>query len=100
MRISTPPSIFCKKSLIYNHEMKNALSASVFSLYCLISSSVVHADKAIPATTTHDRELLTAKKDLKSNYFVHKSVIIPHDEKKYRGGEDAASTSDQWLVGE
>jgi len=29
--------------------------------------------------------------------FVHKTVIIPHDQKKHRGGEDAA-TSDQLLV--
>ena len=31
-------------------------------------------------------------------YFVHKTVIIPHDEKKFRGGEDAAATSDTVLV--
>ena len=31
-------------------------------------------------------------------YFVHKSVIIPHDSKKNRGGEDAAATSEQFLV--
>jgi protein phosphatase PTC7 len=31
-------------------------------------------------------------------YFVHKTVIIPHDDKKHRGGEDAASTSPQFLV--
>lgn len=31
-------------------------------------------------------------------YFVHKSVIIPHDDKIHRGGEDAASTSDRFLV--
>jgi len=29
---------------------------------------------------------------------VHKTVIIPHDEKKFRGGEDSASTSDHLLV--
>ena len=31
-------------------------------------------------------------------YFVHKTVIIPHDDKKYRGGEDAAATSSHLLV--
>ena len=31
-------------------------------------------------------------------FFVHKTVIIPHDEKKYRGGEDAAATSSHLLV--
>eukprot|EP00535_Pseudo-nitzschia_heimii_P004576 CAMPEP_0197178654 /NCGR_PEP_ID=MMETSP1423-20130617/3871_1 /TAXON_ID=476441 /ORGANISM="Pseudo-nitzschia heimii, Strain UNC1101" /LENGTH=445 /DNA_ID=CAMNT_0042628439 /DNA_START=44 /DNA_END=1381 /DNA_ORIENTATION=+ len=30
--------------------------------------------------------------------FAHKTVIIPHDEKKHRGGEDAASTTDTMLV--
>ncbi|KAL3923342.1 MAG: hypothetical protein SGILL_001708, partial [Bacillariaceae sp.] len=33
-----------------------------------------------------------------SFHFVHKTVIIPHDQKKHRGGEDAASTSDRILV--
>ena len=31
-------------------------------------------------------------------YFRHKTVIIPHDEKKHRGGEDAAGASDTILV--
>ncbi|KAG7370522.1 stage II sporulation protein E SpoIIE [Nitzschia inconspicua] len=30
--------------------------------------------------------------------FLHKTVIIPHDAKKFRGGEDAAATTDQLLV--
>jgi len=31
-------------------------------------------------------------------YFEHKTVIIPHDDKKFRGGEDAAATSPSHLV--
>lgn len=31
-------------------------------------------------------------------YFIHKTVIIPHDQKKHRGGEDAAAASDTLLV--
>eukprot|EP00934_Nitzschia_sp_Nitz4_P000426 Nitzschia sp. Nitz4//scaffold241_size29735//20649//21683//NITZ4_008029-RA/size29735-processed-gene-0.14-mRNA-1//-1//CDS//3329543784//426//frame0 len=31
-------------------------------------------------------------------FFVHKSVLIPHDSKISRGGEDAISTSDKFLV--
>ena len=31
-------------------------------------------------------------------YFKHKTVIIPHDSKKHRGGEDSASSSDTVLV--
>ena len=31
-------------------------------------------------------------------HFVHKTIIIPHDEKLDRGGEDAAACTDQWLV--
>lgn len=30
--------------------------------------------------------------------FVHKTVMIPHDDKKHRGGEDAASTASNILV--
>ena len=30
--------------------------------------------------------------------FVHKTIIIPHDDKIHRGGEDAASTSEDMLV--
>lgn len=30
--------------------------------------------------------------------FVHKTIIIPHDDKKFRAGEDAASTTDHMLV--
>jgi hypothetical protein len=85
-------------------KMKNALSATAVSLcYLFSSSSLVQADK--PITTgaaspdAHDEVLATTTKDAKS-YFLHKSVIIPHDDKKHRGGEDAAATSDQWLVGE
>jgi protein phosphatase PTC7 len=33
-----------------------------------------------------------------SSRFVHKTVIIPHDQKKHRGGEDAAATTDRLLV--
>jgi len=31
-------------------------------------------------------------------HFISKTIIIPHDDKKFRGGEDAASTTDQILV--
>jgi hypothetical protein len=95
------------KNIPYPQEMKmkNALSATAISLcYLFSSSSLVQADK--PITTgaaasrdAHDEVLATTTKDAKS-YFLHKSVIIPHDDKKHRGGEDAAATSDQWLVGE
>lgn len=30
--------------------------------------------------------------------FVHKTIIIPHDDKLDRGGEDAAACTDAWLV--
>jgi hypothetical protein len=64
----------------------------------------VQADKKVPAgasSNSNQEELLSAE-DLKAEpslfYFEHKTVIIPHDEKKFRGGEDAASTSDRLLV--
>jgi len=31
-------------------------------------------------------------------YFDHKTVLIPHDDKKHRGGEDAAATSDTMII--
>ena len=34
----------------------------------------------------------------KGAYFVSKTVIIPHDDKKARGGEDAASVCDTLLT--
>jgi serine/threonine protein phosphatase PrpC len=32
------------------------------------------------------------------SYFLHKTVIIPADDKKFRGGEDAAKATDSLLV--
>jgi protein phosphatase PTC7 len=40
----------------------------------------------------------TPKTPLPRARFVHKTIIIPHDDKKFRAGEDAASTIDQMLV--
>ena len=31
-------------------------------------------------------------------YFLSKTIIIPHDDKKYRGGEDAAASDDNMLI--
>lgn len=31
-------------------------------------------------------------------YFLSKTIIIPHDDKKHRGGEDAAATDENMLV--
>lgn len=31
-------------------------------------------------------------------YFHSKTIIIPHDDKKYRGGEDAAAADENLLV--
>ena len=31
-------------------------------------------------------------------YFMSKTIIIPHDEKKYRGGEDAAANDETILT--
>lgn len=70
----------------------------------LLSSSVdfvVHASvPVVPdvegvTTTTEGRSAAAPPYTYK---FVHKTVIIPHDEKKFRGGEDSASTSDRILV--
>lgn len=62
-------------------------------------SQVVRGDKRVPVTpNTEGQELLSVNVDDLNFHFVHRTVIIPHDDKKFRGGEDAASTSDRWLV--
>lgn len=68
----------------------------VCSLLLLPFRNLVVCEKQVPIPSTNTEEILTTL-DLKYQ-FVHKSVIIPHDEKKFRGGEDAAATSDRWLV--
>ena len=72
----------------------------------LLSSSVdfvVHASVPVPdaegvTTTNEGRSAAAAAAPQYTYKFVHKTVIIPHDEKKFRGGEDSASTSDRILV--
>ena len=68
----------------------------VCSLLLLPFRNFVVGDKHVPIPTTFSEELISTV-DVKFQ-FVHKSVIIPHDDKKFRGGEDAAATSDRWLV--
>ena len=36
--------------------------------------------------------------DYNYHYFDHKTVMIPHDDKKKRGGEDAVAANDQFLI--
>lgn len=43
-------------------------------------------------------ESVSESEDAARYKFVHRTVIIPHDDKKHRGGEDAASTIDSMLV--
>jgi protein phosphatase PTC7 len=66
----------------------------VFSLVlCIAHASAPVAENA--AVIQDDDQ---ATKSSSSFRFLHKTVIIPHDQKKHRGGEDAAATSDQLLV--
>jgi protein phosphatase PTC7 len=70
----------------------------------LLLSSVVTAfqpdvppppsDEAVTMSTTPDESLRGGV----GAYFAHKSVIIPHDDKRHRGGEDAAAACDTMLV--
>lgn len=82
-------------------------SSIFFAWWFLLLVCCVRADKRVPASSsqqTQQEETISAKDALLKRgdhynyYFEHKSVIIPHDEKKFRGGEDAASTSDRLLV--
>ena len=67
-----------------------------------ITQNVVHADRNVPLAqedeSTGTSTSTTTTNSKFPSYFVHKSVIIPHDEKKHRGGEDAVATSDRFLV--
>ena len=31
-------------------------------------------------------------------YFLHKTIVIPHDDKKHKGGEDAVHASDNLMI--
>jgi protein phosphatase PTC7 len=65
--------------------------SSLFLLWLTaVTASVVPSadDPSIPSPDPNDDAF----------HFVHKTVIIPHDQKKFRGGEDAAATSDRILV--
>ena len=76
---------------------KSFLSPVVLSL-CHFSNLAI-ADRAVPSDKQDEPFIATT--ELKpTSFFRHRSVIIPHDDKKHRGGEDAAATNDQWLVGE
>lgn len=72
------------------------------SLLALLSWLLAMAPSAVVADRKHENVPPSKNQDDDafdfSSYFVHKSVIIPHDEKKHRGGEDAAATSAQFLV--
>ena len=68
------------------------------ALLLLVSScDVAEASAPVPETETVEEETSTPSKPQKAR-FVHKTIIIPHDSKKFRGGEDAASTIDTMLV--
>ena len=71
------------------------------STIVLLWLATVHA--SAPSTkdgddTVRPTSSSSSSTDNDSFRFVHKTVIIPHDQKKHRGGEDAAATSDQLLV--
>lgn len=56
-------------------------------------------DALVPPSSDQDATISSTQTGEKSPYqFHHKTVIIPHDEKKFRGGEDAAQTSSNFLV--
>ena len=81
------------------------------------SSSLLYVNASAPAVVAADdvavetaEEVVVDEKSNNNNNnnivktninqyrFVHKTVIIPHDDKKFRGGEDSASTSDHMLI--
>jgi protein phosphatase PTC7 len=49
-------------------------------------------------TTTKNYQPQKQQKNLEPFRFAAKTVIIPHDDKRHRGGEDAAANSDRLLV--
>lgn len=79
----------------------NLSFAFVWMAVLLLSSSwalVVEASAPVPGNEAIQEEEVTESSKTPKARFVHKTIIIPHDSKKFRGGEDAASTIDTMLV--
>jgi protein phosphatase PTC7 len=58
----------------------------------------VAEDITLQDNSNNHNDSATNKSSRSTFRFVHKTVIIPHDQKKHRGGEDAAATTDRLLV--
>jgi protein phosphatase PTC7 len=52
-------------------------------------------DYETKSTSSTNNKIIT---NINQYRFVHKTIIIPHDDKKFRGGEDSASTSNHMLI--
>ena len=77
------------------------LAASSSSFLPTTASLVVKRGKKVPPpppSPPNSAEKLLSSEPAFGYYFEHKTVMIPHDKKKDRGGEDAATTSARWLV--
>lgn len=86
--------------------------AFAFLLLSFSLAPVAEADASVLPVEVPDNDALKLKQEeainasvdaevskrLPKARFVHKTIIIPHDSKKFRGGEDAASTIDTMLV--
>jgi len=77
--------------------------AFVWMAVLLLSSTLAlvaeaSASAPVPENEAIQEEATESSKPLPKARFVHKTIIIPHDSKKFRGGEDAASTIDTMLV--
>jgi protein phosphatase PTC7 len=79
------------------------------SLLLLSSSWLIHIEASAPVPETVEalveegdnsisESAAQKKTPLPKARLVHKTIIIPHDDKKFRAGEDAASTTDHMLV--
>ena len=74
----------------------SSLLSLFMTVLLLLSSKTIYADIDGPERQGHDE--VVVPKDYDDPVFISKTVIIPHDSKKFRGGEDSASNSDLLLV--
>jgi len=95
---------FIKHMMVKNsrHERHSILRTiiifSTVTQYCLYSSIYFGVAALVPPSSDQDATTSTTTSDKSYYQFRHKTVIIPHDDKKFRGGEDAAQTSANFLV--
>ena len=74
------------------------VNASAPAVVAADDVAVETAEEVVVDEKSNNNNNNIVKTNINQYRFVHKTVIIPHDDKKFRGGEDSASTSDHMLI--